>query len=332
MQYPQLQNDARGDADWREIISLINENKSHLWKTTSRSSAPSSRAGDAAILQKWKRCSAQLPVTSSCLAQVSWTETRLTHSGAQTGNLTICSVITTLGAKVPPCRPRAERDDLYGDGTNSISLIMSNDGVFKKLVSLSFITSAWLKFIHGQLGNGFKACLREASKDFGCHEDRDDINLMMFWLIIHNNYGMKWTLKWILWLLTHTHTTLHRGVYVKRDISLLLALSLVWILPPPPPPRYSLRGAVKMTTFHHLLFELLLWELLHWFFIHIVATEKKCDHICVETRKCARQMSSAGFSCLCWNYAECKILSFRLKINRFLPFCVLSLLGPKLYM
>ncbi len=53
--------------------------------------------------------------------------------------------------------------------------------------------------------------------------------------------------------LSHTHThkfkDLHRGVYVERDVSLLSDLSLVWSLPPPP--RSSLRGAVKMTTFHH---------------------------------------------------------------------------------
>ncbi|CAK6955682.1 hypothetical protein LDENG_00069270 [Scomber scombrus] len=33
---------------------------------------------DTVVFQEWKRCSAQLPVTSSCLVQVSWTETRLT--------------------------------------------------------------------------------------------------------------------------------------------------------------------------------------------------------------------------------------------------------------
>ena len=78
--------------------------------------------GDAAVIvEKWnRRCSAQLPVTSGCLAQVSWTETRLTPTavpGKKKQNktkkenkatlLTICSVISTTGTKVPPCLPRA---------------------------------------------------------------------------------------------------------------------------------------------------------------------------------------------------------------------------------
>lgn len=62
-------------------------------------------------------------------------------------------------------------------------------------------------------------------------------------------------------------------------MSLLSDLSLVWILSPlillllllPS----SLRGAVKMTALHHLLFELLLWELPGWFLIHAIATEKQ---------------------------------------------------------
>lgn len=57
---------------WRGILSVGKHNlgcKNLLWFPA---------AGDTVVFQEWKRCSVQLPVTSSCLVQVSWTETRLT--------------------------------------------------------------------------------------------------------------------------------------------------------------------------------------------------------------------------------------------------------------
>lgn len=123
--------------------------------------------------------------------------------------------------------------------------------------------------------------------------DTFDINLMTSLLIIHDNYEKKWTLKWIL----SVSLPLSLFLYVEREISLfsqtchLFGFFLLLLLLPS-----SLRGAVKMTTFHHLLFELLLWELPDRFFIRTVATETRCDHLCVETGgKCARQMARAGF-------------------------------------
>ncbi|KAL7406926.1 hypothetical protein ABVT39_000322 [Epinephelus coioides] len=89
-----------------------------------------SSVGDAALtLQKWKRCSAQLPVTSSsCLVQVSWTETRLTPT-VMPKQATSPSVLSsqTMGTKSPTLyRPRAAECEFYGGsagGTNGTSLI-----------------------------------------------------------------------------------------------------------------------------------------------------------------------------------------------------------------
>ncbi len=83
MQHPQLQDDARGV----QAVFLEYEQSASLTRINLicgkqprrlQISAVISGAGDTAVLQEWKRCGAQLPVTSSCLAQVSWTETDLT--------------------------------------------------------------------------------------------------------------------------------------------------------------------------------------------------------------------------------------------------------------
>lgn len=59
--------------------------------------------------------------------------------------------------------------------------------------------------------------------------------------------------------ITHTHIHTHTCEYFHRVLNrFLLDLPLVWIRPSPTPPR----GTVKMTMFHHLLFELLLLLLL----------------------------------------------------------------------
>lgn len=107
---------------------------------------------------------------------------------------------------------------------------------------------------------------------------------------------MGWILKWIL--VSHTHTHIH---FVDRYIFLLFLFFLLLLLPS------SLRGAVKMTAFHHLLFELLRWELPGWFIIHTVAAEKEV------------RVSP------CWDMNVCQadaMCSFCVKLSRKLQMCL----------
>lgn len=92
-----------------KILSRNNENEFYLWRGEKNkpvvASAPICCAGDALRLQKWKRCSALLPVTRSCLAQVSCSETRPTTTAIglpKQATLTICSVMTAWEPKSHP--------------------------------------------------------------------------------------------------------------------------------------------------------------------------------------------------------------------------------------
>lgn len=82
----------------------------------------------------------------------------------------------------------------------------------------------------------------------------------------------------------HTNTGVHFGNLRKIHISYTTVTSLdsflllrrLLLLPP------FLAGAVKMTLFHHFLFELQVWALPVRYFIQTTATENRCYHQCVQ--------------------------------------------------